>query len=80
MANALKRDLSLLDIFCLAAGTMISSGIFILPGLAYSQAGPLVFISYFVAGILALPGMMTGVILGGISPELAIKYQIMIMI
>jgi putative ABC transport system permease protein len=31
-------------------------------------------------GIVALPGMMTGVILGGASPEIAIKYQIMIMI
>lgn len=31
-------------------------------------------------GIVALPGMMTGVILGGISPIVAIKYQIMIMI
>lgn len=30
-------------------------------------------------GIVALPGMMTGVLLGGASPELAIKYQIMIM-
>lgn len=31
-------------------------------------------------GIVALPGMMTGVILGGASPAVAIKYQIMIMI
>lgn len=31
-------------------------------------------------GIVALPGMMTGVILGGASPEVAVKYQIMIMI
>ncbi len=31
-------------------------------------------------GIVALPGMMTGVILGGASPMVAIKYQIMIMI
>lgn len=31
-------------------------------------------------GIVALPGMMTGAILGGASPEVAIKYQIMIMI
>ncbi|MCD4781793.1 MAG: ABC transporter permease [Candidatus Omnitrophica bacterium] len=30
-------------------------------------------------GIVALPGMMTGVILGGVSPDIAIKYQIMIM-
>ncbi len=31
-------------------------------------------------GIVALPGMMTGVILGGASPLVAIKYQIMIML
>ncbi|NOX16766.1 MAG: ABC transporter permease [Chlorobi bacterium] len=31
-------------------------------------------------GIVALPGMMTGVLLGGASPETAIKYQIVIMI
>ncbi len=31
-------------------------------------------------GIVTLPGMMTGVILGGASPDLAIKYQILIMI
>ncbi len=31
-------------------------------------------------GIVSLPGMMTGVILGGTSPDVAIKYQIMIMI
>jgi len=31
-------------------------------------------------GIVTLPGMMTGVILGGASPEVAIKYQILIMI
>lgn len=31
-------------------------------------------------GIVSLPGMMTGNILGGTSPDVAIKYQIMIMI
>jgi len=31
-------------------------------------------------GLVALPGMMTGQILGGSSPSVAIKYQIMIMI
>lgn len=31
-------------------------------------------------GIVALPGMMTGVILGGASPEVAIRYQIVIML
>ncbi|NIW43754.1 MAG: ABC transporter permease, partial [Gammaproteobacteria bacterium] len=36
--------------------------------------------SMMTMGIVALPGMMTGVILGGASPDVAIKYQIMIMI
>lgn len=33
-----------------------------------------------VIGLISLPGMMTGQILGGSSPATAIKYQIMIMI
>ncbi|MBS3770975.1 MAG: ABC transporter permease [Bacteroidales bacterium] len=33
-----------------------------------------------VIGLISLPGLMTGQILGGSSPEVAIKYQIMLMI
>lgn len=33
-----------------------------------------------VMGLISLPGMMTGQILGGASPAVAIKYQIMIML
>jgi putative ABC transport system permease protein len=33
-----------------------------------------------VMGLIWLPGMMTGQILGGSSPVIAIKYQIMIMV
>lgn len=36
--------------------------------------------SMAVMGLIALPGTMTGQILGGSSPNVAIKYQIMIMI
>lgn len=31
-------------------------------------------------GLVSIPGMMTGVILGGVSPLIALKYQIMIML
>ena len=34
----LKKELNLLDVFCIASGAMISSGLFILPGLAHAQA------------------------------------------
>ena len=33
-----------------------------------------------VMGLISLPGMMTGQILGGSNPDVAIKYQIMLMI
>ena len=33
-----------------------------------------------IVGLIALPGMMTGQILGGSSPTIAIKYQIMLMV
>lgn len=36
--------------------------------------------SMSVMGLISLPGMMTGQILGGASPAIAIKYQIMIML
>jgi len=55
----LKRDLGLLHVFCIASGAMISSGLFILPGLAYSKAGPAVIICYFLAGLLSIPGMLS---------------------
>ncbi|MBN1670571.1 MAG: amino acid permease [Kiritimatiellae bacterium] len=55
----LKKKLNLLDVFCTASGAMISSGLFILPGLAHAQAGPAVVLSYLVAGLLALTGMLS---------------------
>lgn len=55
----LKKELNLLDVFCIASGAMISSGLFILPGLAHAQAGPAVIISYLLAGLLAMTGMLS---------------------
>ncbi|MBN2181430.1 MAG: amino acid permease [Sedimentisphaerales bacterium] len=55
----LRQELNLLDIFCIASGAMISSGLFILPGLAYAKAGPSVIVCYFLAGLLSLPGMLS---------------------
>ncbi|GAF68274.1 unnamed protein product, partial [marine sediment metagenome] len=55
----LKKELNLLDVFCIATGAMISSGLFVLPGLAHAQAGPAVVFSYFLAGLLAMTGMLS---------------------
>ena len=55
----LKKELSLLDIFCVATGAMISSGLFILPGLAFSIAGPAVILSYILAAVLCIPTLLS---------------------
>jgi len=55
----LKRELNLLEVFCIASGAMISSGIFILPGLAHARAGPAVVVSYLLAGLLAMMGVLS---------------------
>ncbi len=55
----LKRELKLLDVFCIAAGAMISSGLFILPGIAFAMAGPAIIFSYALAGLLMIPTMLS---------------------
>ena len=55
----LRKELTLPDVYCIATGAMISSGLFILPGIAHAYAGPAVVFSYFLAGLLVLPGMLS---------------------
>jgi len=59
MNNKMRKRLGFWDVFCFSAGAMISSGIFILPGLAYRQSGPMVFLSYLLAGFLASLGTLS---------------------
>jgi len=55
----LKKELGFIDVFCIATGAMISSGLFVLPSLAYAKAGPGVILSYILAGALVLPTMLS---------------------
>ncbi len=64
----LKKELGLLDVFCIACGAMLSS-LFVLPGLAYEIAGPSVLISYIFAGILALTGLLSQAELASAMPK-----------
>ncbi len=66
---ALKKGLGLLDVFSIATGAMISSGIFILPGLAFAKTGPSVIISYFIAGLFALTGLFSIAELSSAMPK-----------
>ncbi len=55
----LTKQLGLLDVFSIASGAMISSGLFILPALAYSKAGPAVILSYFIASLIIFPSVLS---------------------
>jgi amino acid transporter/mannitol/fructose-specific phosphotransferase system IIA component (Ntr-type) len=65
----LKRELGLLDIFCIASGAMISSGLFILPGIAFAKTGPAILISYAIASLLVIPAMLSKAELSTAMPK-----------
>jgi amino acid transporter/mannitol/fructose-specific phosphotransferase system IIA component (Ntr-type) len=65
----LKRDLGLVDIFCIASGAMISSGLFVLPGLAFAKAGPAVIFSYGIASLLVIPAVLSKAELSTAMPK-----------
>ena len=65
----LKRELGLLDIFCIASGAMISSGLFVLPGLAFAKTGPAVLLSYAIASLLVIPAMLSKAELATAMPK-----------
>jgi amino acid transporter/mannitol/fructose-specific phosphotransferase system IIA component (Ntr-type) len=54
----LRKQLGLLDVFSVAAGAMISSGLFVLPAIAFAIAGPGIVLSYLFASILVLPSVL----------------------
>ncbi len=51
----LQKQIGLAGVFCIAAGAMISSGLFVLPAIAFAKAGPAVILSYVIAGVLVIP-------------------------
>ena len=69
MSEKLKKELGLLNVFCIASGAMISSGLFILPGIAHARTGSSLVISYFLAGLLAMTGMLSQAELTSAMPK-----------
>lgn len=65
----LKKNLNLLEVFAITSGAMFSAGLFLLPGLAYAKAGPAVFLSYLLAGLLAITGMLSQAELSTAMPK-----------
>ena len=55
----LKKQLGALDVFAVASGAMISSGLFVLPAIAFAEAGPAMILSYLFASILIIPSVLS---------------------
>ncbi|KAA3608477.1 MAG: amino acid permease [Calditrichaeota bacterium] len=55
--HQLKKSLSLFNIFTIATGATIASGFFLLPGLAFAEAGPAMVLSYIIAAIPVIPAL-----------------------
>jgi len=56
---SLRKHLGFIDVFCIATGAMISSGLFVLPGAIFEQIGSAVWVAYLLAAILLLPALVS---------------------
>ncbi|MBN4073981.1 amino acid permease [bacterium AH-315-E10] len=65
----LKKDLTLLSVYALATGATLSSGLFLLPGPAYMQAGPAIVLCYLIAMLPLIPAMFSMVELATAMPR-----------
>jgi len=65
----LKKNLKFIQVFSITVGSMISSGIFILPAAAFALSGPSILISYLIAGLCALIGCLSMIELTTAMPK-----------
>ena len=70
----LDKRLGLWDVFSIAAGAMISSGLFVLPGLAFEKVGAAMIVCYALAGVLNVPTMLAQAELATAMPKSAGSY------
>lgn len=59
MAEELKKHLRLPSVVAFGIGPMLSSGVFLLPGLVYGKVGPAGILAYVTAGLLILPSLLS---------------------
>jgi len=55
----LQKELTLFDVYVIGLGPMLSSGFFLLPGLAAAMTGSSVVLAYFLASLLAVPAALS---------------------
>lgn len=69
MSDQLERGLGLYAAVTLSMGAMIGGGIFVLPAIAYKQAGPAAIVAYLLAGLIVLPNALSKAEMATAMPE-----------
>ena len=69
MKSDLERDLGLYATVMISMGAMIGSGIFVLPALGLTKAGPAVVVAYILAGLVVLPAALSKAEMATAMPE-----------
>ena len=69
MSDDLERDLGLYATVTISMGAMIGSGIFVLPALGFTKAGPAVIAAYILAGLVVLPAALSKAEMATAMPE-----------
>ena len=77
-AGGLARSLGLRHVFVLSTGAMLSSGLFLLPGLAAAEAGPSAVLAYALAGVVAVPAMLSVAELSTAMPRAGGAYYFLV--
>ncbi|MFW5963591.1 MAG: amino acid permease [Natronomonas sp.] len=67
--DELAKDLGLVSAMTIGIGTMIGAGIFVLPGVAANEAGPVVVVSFVVGGLIAMINAFSVSELGTAMPK-----------
>ncbi|MYH00424.1 MAG: amino acid permease [Acidimicrobiaceae bacterium] len=78
LGAGLSRSLGLRHVFVLSTGAMLSSGLFLLPGLAAADAGPSAVLAYALAGVVAVPAMLSVAELSTAMPRAGGAYYFLV--
>ncbi len=64
-----EKKLGLAEVFSIASGAMISSGLFILPAVIFAESGSAVVAAYLLAGLMMLPPLLAKAELSTAMPK-----------
>lgn len=64
-----SKQLRLFEVFSIASGAMISSGLFVLPAVVYPKAGAGILTAYFLAGMMMIPSVISQAELATAMPK-----------